>query len=95
METIADAKSGENLIVYCDYGYSNHISSTVQWTKDGKPIEESNVRYQIKRVDAKKYTLTLPEAGISDIGQFTVKAANDSGEVSATFSLNVITEADV
>jgi hypothetical protein len=49
----------------------------------------------MSQTDGKKFTLTLPSVRLADIGQYTARPTDKTGESSATFSLNVITEADL
>lgn len=67
----------------------------VEWIQDGKTIEESNSHYQLVKESSKKYSLTIPSTAISDIGQYAVKLSDKTGETSAAFSLNILTEENV
>jgi len=47
------------------------------------------------KVNENKFTLTLPSIRLVDIGQYSVTASDKTGDTSASFSVNVITEADL
>jgi hypothetical protein len=67
----------------------------VSWLKDGKPLDESSGRHLLT-LDKKQSKLEIPNALVTDVGQYSVKAADKKGvEITATFALNVFTEDDI
>ena len=56
-------------------------------------IEESNQHYQQTK-DNKSYKLTISSTQIADIGQYTIRLSDKSGDSAATVALNVYTEGD-
>lgn len=65
----------------------------VRWVKDGKTLEES-ARHQLSQ-DGRTHTLTLPQARSTDVGQYLAIAVDATGETTASFALNVVSEADM
>ncbi|XP_074598807.1 projectin protein bent isoform X2 [Brevipalpus obovatus] len=74
---------------------SKNAVKKVEWLQDLKPIDATSSHHQFKNEGDKKFTLTIPSTAISDIGQYTVKLTDDTGEISAAFSLNVLSEDDI
>lgn len=66
----------------------------MQWLKDGKVLEESS-HHKTSIINSKTFILSIAAARVEDVGQYTAKASNKTGETSVTFALNVFTEADV
>ena len=65
------------------------LGSTVTWTKDGQPLEESSKLVQSS--DGKrKFKLEIPNATAIDVAQYGVRLAGKKTESYASFSLNVI-----
>lgn len=62
---------------------------TLEWLKDGKPIDNSSTRYQLEKSSAKSYSLTISNCLLTDVGQYQARAVNSKGEAYAAFSLNV------
>ncbi|CAG2120644.1 unnamed protein product [Medioppia subpectinata] len=69
-------------------------AKTVEWVKDSKPLEESS-GCQTSKASDNKFSLTIPSIRLADVGQYTARATDETGTSSATFSLNVMTEADL
>ncbi len=80
-------------LILIDYVIHNvfYIVVSVEWSKDGKTIDESSTHHKLVK-EKNKFKLTLPSVRNDDVGQYIVKASDKSGETSATFSLNVWTE---
>ncbi|KAL5290629.1 hypothetical protein ACFFRR_010159 [Megaselia abdita] len=53
---------------------------TIEWFKDGKPLEESRVSEHSIRNFGNTHTLVVEKAEISDAGKYMVRAVNDGGE---------------
>ncbi|XP_041468950.1 twitchin-like isoform X3 [Lytechinus variegatus] len=64
-------------------------ADVVSWIFNGSEIEDGG-RFKVWSEDA-SYFLSIPLALSTDSGNYTVRAANDSGECSTTFSLNITT----
>lgn len=64
----------------------------VRWQKDGQTLEES-AHYKLGQ-EGRTFTLTIPQATVTDVGQYVVIANDASGESTASFALNVVSEAD-
>lgn len=62
---------------------------TLEWLKDGKPIDNTSSRYQLEKPSAKAYNLTISNCLLTDVGQYQARAVNSKGEAYAAFSLNV------
>lgn len=62
---------------------------TLEWLKDGKPIDSSLARYKLEKPSAKSYALTITTCLQTDVGQYQARAVNSKGESYAAFSLNV------
>lgn len=96
LETIRNATSGLNYIRFdpkLTFLTLDLNELSVEWSKDSKPIEESNASQT--KIDENKYCLTIPSVRLADMGQYTASAKDATGITSVTFSLNVITEADL
>ncbi|KAK7065506.1 Unc-22p [Halocaridina rubra] len=66
----------------------------VTWVKDGKPLDENSSRYKFQK-DGKDFSLTIPKALPTDVGQYIVKAAAKKGDTTVAFSLNVYSTTDL
>lgn len=62
---------------------------TLEWLKDGKPIDDALARYKLEKPNAKSYRLTISNCLLTDVGQYQARAVNTKGEAYAAFSLNV------
>lgn len=58
-------------------------------------IDEKSQHHVQSKDSPKKLTLKIPTVSVSDIGQYTVKVSDKSGDTSASVALNVISEQDV
>ncbi|RCN47218.1 immunoglobulin I-set domain protein [Ancylostoma caninum] len=52
----------------------------VTWYKDDKPIEIDNVHYVTKDEGSGHFTLTIKDTKVTDVGRYSCKASNESGE---------------
>uniref|UniRef100_A0A224ZAF7 Twitchin like n=1 Tax=Rhipicephalus zambeziensis TaxID=60191 RepID=A0A224ZAF7_9ACAR len=64
----------------------------VRWLKDGDALKEG-AHYKIAQ-DGRTCTMTITQATVTDVGQYQVIATDASGESTASFALNVVSEAD-
>lgn len=62
---------------------------TLEWLKDGKPIDVAQPRYKFEKSNAKSYNLTITNCLLTDVGQYQARAVNAKGDSFAAFSLNV------
>lgn len=67
---------------------------TVVWMKDLQQIKDDDVRCQFTQ-SGKKFQLTISNVMHDDTAQYTACAADDTGEISAAFSLNVFASVDI
>ncbi|RWS15514.1 twitchin-like protein, partial [Dinothrombium tinctorium] len=67
----------------------------VEWSKDGKAVTERSTHHRLTQDSPNKVVMSIPSVDVSDIGQYTVKLTNKSGDSTAAFALNVLTEAMV
>lgn len=67
---------------------------SVIWMKDSQIIKDDDVRFQFTQ-SGKKFQLTISNAMPDDTAQYAVCASDSSGEISAAFSLNVLTSAEL
>ena len=58
-------------------------------------IDEKSQHYVQTKDSPKKLTLKIPTVSVSDIGQYTVKVTDKSGDTSVSMVLNVVTEQEV
>jgi hypothetical protein len=65
------------------------------WFKDGKAIDEKSSRHKMSSESKKRHTLEIPNALVSDVGQYSVKVDSKKLESLAVFSLNVFSNDDV
>jgi len=62
---------------------------SVEWQKEGKPLEDSS-NYQVTSISKTKFQFqVLNASSLTDIGQYTVKVVGKKGEIQAHFALNV------
>lgn len=61
----------------------------VNWLKDGKQVDERSSRYTFTKEDGNKYTFTIKQCTMDDIGQYQAKAIGRKGETFAAFSINI------
>ncbi|XP_053200690.1 twitchin-like isoform X3 [Panonychus citri] len=66
--------------------------TSAQWFQDGKIISETSSHHKMTKESPKKYSLALPATLLTDIGQFSVKLTDPTGETNATVALNVVTD---
>ncbi|EYB87861.1 hypothetical protein Y032_0256g374 [Ancylostoma ceylanicum] len=52
----------------------------VAWFKDDKPIQIDNVHYITKDEGSGHFTLTIKDTKVTDVGRYSCKAVNESGE---------------
>lgn len=62
--------------------------------KDSQIIKDDDVRFQFTQ-SGKKFQLTISNAMPDDTAQYAVCASDSTGEISAAFSLNVLTSAEL
>uniref|UniRef100_A0A0N4ZKF6 Obscurin n=1 Tax=Parastrongyloides trichosuri TaxID=131310 RepID=A0A0N4ZKF6_PARTI len=63
---------------------------TVKWYKNGQEIQPCK-DISMKKINPKKYELTIKEAIIEDIGEWKVVLSNDAGECDSSANLDVTT----
>jgi len=61
----------------------------VEWSKDGKALEES-AKIHIKSPGKTKFHLEISNCAVSDVGQYSVKVVGKKGEAIASFANNVV-----
>ncbi|GIX87268.1 twitchin, partial [Caerostris extrusa] len=62
-----------------------------EWTKDGRPIDEKNTHMKATS-SGSKYSLTIPSATSTDMGQYVFTATDQGGQNEASVSLIVFNE---
>lgn len=67
-------------------------AKSVEWFKDGKPLDTSSPRYKLTK-EKNKISFSIPSTVSTDVGQYTVCVKNESGESKAVASINILTDA--
>ncbi|XKL66402.1 hypothetical protein PGB90_009822 [Kerria lacca] len=87
----ATLSDGETAKFECEVETS---PTKVVWMKDLQQIKDDDVRCQFTQ-SGKKFQLTISNVMHDDTAQYTACAADDTGEISAAFSLNVFASVDI
>jgi hypothetical protein len=61
----------------------------VEWSKDGKILEES-AKVHIKSPGKTKFQLEISNCAASDVGQYSIKIVGKKGDSIASFANNVV-----
>uniref|UniRef100_A0A914WDR8 Muscle M-line assembly protein unc-89 n=1 Tax=Plectus sambesii TaxID=2011161 RepID=A0A914WDR8_9BILA len=78
---------GESAALEC--AVTGKPEPTVQWLKDGKPVQVDNSHVIVKASANGQHALTIVNAKQSDVGSYTCKAVNPAGEAETAAALHV------
>lgn len=84
--TSVTVQVGESIKFECE---TQEEPLQLTWLKDAKQVNESSSRYTFTKEDGNRYTFTIKQCSIEDVGQYQAKAIGRKGETFTAFSINV------